>query len=69
MESSKSIKFERSADLKQLGVRVVPLVVNEYKERIKETPLWHGELKKWTRTLLQILDWSEAKEAAEGMEN
>ena len=54
-----------SRDLKQLGPRVVPLVVNEYHARVTETPLWHDELRTWTKGLLQGLDWNEAKDAAE----
>lgn len=54
-----------TADLKPLGTRVVPLVVDEYHARIKETPLWQDELRKWTRELLTALDWNNAKEAAQ----
>jgi len=54
-----------SRDLKQLGPRVVPLLVNEYHARVTETPLWHDELRKWTKGLLQGLDWNEATDAAE----
>ena len=56
-----------STDLKQLGPRVVPLTVEEYHARIKETPLWKDELRLWTRDLLLNLDWKEAKEAAESL--
>jgi len=56
-----------SKDLKQLGMRVVHLMVDEYHARIKETPLWKEELEQWTRNLLLTLDWKEAKEAAESL--
>ncbi len=58
-----------SMDLRQLGPRVVPLIVNEYHARVKETPLWHEELRNWTRELLQALDWAEAKEEAKALSN
>ena len=56
-------------DLKQLGPSVVPLIVNEYHARVKETPLWHEELREWTKELLEAFDWSEAKESAKTLNN
>ncbi len=58
-----------SADLKQLGARVVPLVVEECHARIRDTPIWKDKLEKWTAILLLTLDWPEAKKAAEGLAN
>jgi hypothetical protein len=54
-----------SADLKQLGPRVVLLLVNSYRARVSDTPLWRDELRKWTNSLLEELGWEEAKEAAQ----
>ena len=45
-----------ATDLKQLGPRAVPLIANEYRARIKETPIWHEELRNWTSEILQALD-------------
>ena len=58
-----------SADLNQLGARVVPLIVEECHARIREMPIWKDKLEKWTAILLLTLDWPEAKNAAEGLAN
>jgi len=55
--------------LRQLGTGVVPLIVNEYRARVKESPLWDDELRKWTTELLQTLDWNEAREAVRTLTN
>jgi len=60
---------ELSNGLKHLGVRVVPLIVDGCQARINETPLWQDELRQWTRSLLQSLEWKEAVAAAQALNN
>jgi hypothetical protein len=54
-----------AAELKRLGRRVVPLLVDELRARIGDTPAWEDELRQWTRELLLALAWTEAAAAAE----
>lgn len=54
-------------DLRQLGPRVVPILVDEFEARILETPLWDAELRMWTIGLLRRLGWESAESAAESL--
>jgi hypothetical protein len=56
-----------AADLKQLGIRVVPAITNECRIRIKESPLWKDELGNWTKSLLVAFEWPEATRASESL--
>jgi len=53
------------ADLKQLGKRVIPVLIDQCHARVDEFPAWDEELRPWTRELLLGLDWEEARAAAE----
>jgi len=54
-----------AGDLKSLGVAVVPLILDEYRARLADTPIWEEELARWTKQLLNALEWKEAKQSAE----
>ena len=54
-------------DLRKLGKGVTTFIVAEYHARIKETPLWKGELLKWTKQLLKSISTNEALEAVQAL--
>jgi hypothetical protein len=57
-----------SAGLKDIGPSVVRPIVDEYRARIAETPIWKDELRRWTSDLLLSLAWPEARQASSSLE-
>jgi hypothetical protein len=56
-----------AGELRALGKRSVELLVAQCSVRVRESPQWEAELKRWTRHLLTYLDWPEAQKAMEAL--